>query len=104
MMTFEQYRDKKLELEENMHSSKVEEKKEAKEMTLKYEDKIKDLEMNFRQKRNELRHERDEKLLEISKKYKDIRRDLWMKDAQLTIDWRRQVTDRPEFAPNANAV
>ena len=104
MMTFEQYRDQKLEIEENMHSSKVEEKKEAKEMMLKYEDKIKDLEMNYRQKRNELRHERDEKLLEISKKYKDIRRDLWMKDAQLTIVWRQQVTDRPEIAPNANAV
>ena len=102
MMTFEQYRDQKLEIEENMHSSKVEEKKEAKEMMLKYEDKIKDLEIEFRRQRNELRRERDERLLDISKKYKEIRRELWMKDAQLTIVWRQQVSERPEFAPSAN--
>lgn len=91
-LTFEEYRTKKVEFEEAMHQSKVEEKKAMQDINLHYEDLLKDCEIDFRKKRNAIREEREAKKLEVSKMFKDKRRDIYTQECKLIIQWKSQMT------------
>lgn len=93
-LTFEEYRDRKVELEEAMHQTKVDEKKAMQDINLHYEDLLKDCEIDFRKKRNSIREERDAKKLEVSKMFKEKRREIYTQDCKLIIKWKSQMINQ----------
>lgn len=92
-MTREEFMMKKLELEQKMHQTRIDERKALKEINIRYEDLIDDETKAFREKRNRLMEKRDFERTEIENRFKQIRRELWSEDCELVYNWRAQLGD-----------
>lgn len=92
-MTREEFMMKKIELENRMHQTRIDEKKAVSELNIKYDDLISDEQKSFREKRKKLMEKRDFERVEIENRYKQVRREIWSEDCALVHDWRAQMGD-----------
>ena len=93
MMTRETYIARKTDLENRMHQTRMDEKKQLKEVNVAYEDRLQDLQTSYRRQRQALLDERALKRTEVENEYKGRRRALWAEDCELVDAWRAQLSE-----------
>lgn len=93
MMTRETYIARKTDLENRMHQTRMDERKQLKEVNVAYEDRLQDLQTSYRRQRQALLDERAIKRTEVENRYKEQRRALWTEDCELVDAWRAQLSE-----------
>ena len=93
VMTRETYLARKVDLENRMHQTRIDESAKKKVLNLEYEDRLQDLLISYRRQRQALMEERDMKRIEIENAYKTKRRELWAEDCDLVTAWRANLSE-----------
>lgn len=91
VLTREEYMMKKVDIENRMHQTRVDEAAAKKDVNLHYEDLMQDELARYRQRRQQLMDERELKRTEVANQYKQRRREIWAEDCELVAQWRSQL-------------
>ena len=94
MMTYEEFMNKKKELEAQMRQLKFDEGEARESLMRRYTDAFDNLREEMKKRREQLFIERSHDLLLLQEEYKARRTELWAKDTKLVLQWRSQLNEK----------
>lgn len=94
MMTYEEFMNKKMEIEAQMRKLKFDEGEARESLMRRYTDAFDNLREEMKKRREQLFIERSHDLLLLQEEFKTRRTELWTKDTKLVLQWRSQLNEK----------
>ena len=94
MMTYEEFMNKKMEIEAKMRKLKFDEGEARESLMRRYTDAFDNLREEMKKRREQLFIERSHDLLLLQEEFKTRRTELWTKDTKLVLQWRSQLNEK----------
>ena len=94
MMTYEEFMNKKMEIEAQMRKLKFDEGEARESLMRRYTDAFDELREEMKKRREQLFIERSHDLLLLQEEFKTRRTELWKKDTKLVLQWRSQLNEK----------
>ena len=94
MMTYEEFMNKKMEIEAKMRKLKFDEGEARESLMRRYTDAFDNLREEMKKRREQLFIERSHDLLLLQEEFKTRRTELWKKDTKLVLQWRSQLNEK----------
>lgn len=94
MMTYEEFMNKKMEIEAQMRKLKFDEGEARESLMRRYIDAFDNLREEMNKRREQLFIERSHDLLLLREEFKTRRTELWKKDMKLVLQWRSQLNEK----------
>lgn len=94
MMTYEEFMNKKMEIEAQMRKLKFDEGEARESLMRRYTDAFDELREEMKKHREQLFIERSHDLLLLQEEFKTRRTELWKKDTKLVLQWRSQLNEK----------
>ena len=94
MMTYEEFMNKKMEIEAQMRKLKFDEGEARESLMRRYTDAFDELREEMKKRREQLFIERSHDLLLLQEEFKTRRTELWKKDTKLVLQWRSQLNQK----------
>ena len=94
MMTYEEFMNKKMEIEAKMRKLKFDEGEARESLMRRYTDAFDELREEMKKRREQLFIERSHDLLLLQEEFKTRRTELWKKDTKLVLQWRSQLNEK----------
>lgn len=94
MMTYEEFMNKKMEIEAQMRKLKFDEGEARESLMRRYTDAFDNLREEMKKRREQLFIERSHDLLLLQEEFKTRRTELWKKDTKLVLQWRSQLNEK----------
>ena len=93
MMTYEEFMNKKMDIEAQMRKLKFDEGEARESLMRRYTDAFDNLREEMKKRREQLFIERSHDLLLLQEEFKTRRTELWKKDTKLVLQWRSQLNE-----------
>lgn len=94
MMTYEEFMNKKMEIEAQMRKLKFDEGEARESLMRRYTDAFDNLREEMKKRREQLFTKRSLDLLLLQEEFKTRRTELWMEDTKLVLQWRSQLNEK----------
>ncbi len=94
MMTYEEFMNKKMEIEAQIRKLKFDEGEARESLMRRYTDAFDNLREEMKKRREQLFIERSHDLLLLQEDFKTRRTELWTKDTKLVLQWRSQLNEK----------
>jgi hypothetical protein len=94
MMTYEEFMNKKMDIEAQMRKLKFDEGEARESLMRRYTDAFDELREEMKKRREQLFIERSHDLLLLQEEFKTRRTELWTKDTKLVLQWRSQLNEK----------
>ena len=94
MMTYEEFMNKKMDIEAQMRKLKFDEGEARESLMRRYTDAFDNLREEMKKRREQLFIERSHDLLLLQEEFKTRRTELWKKDTKLVLQWRSQLNEK----------
>lgn len=94
MMTYEEFMNKKMEIEAQMRQLKFDEGEARESLMRRYTDAFDNLREEMKKRRKQLFIERSHDLLLLQEEFNTRRTELWAKDTKLVLQWRSQLNEK----------
>lgn len=91
MMTYEDFMNKKMNIEAQMRQLKFDEGEAMEKLQREYSDLVDELREEMKKRREQLFNAKSRAVQRLKEDFKAKRTELWMEDTKLVVQWRSQL-------------